>query len=74
MEPGNLESLFKKVRTIAHGSHGDLLGKLIDMLFEREQRALRSGGRQSSNLAAIRAGERAIGKQAGQVDEHQDRP
>lgn len=36
MEASNLEALFEKVRTIAHGSHADLLNKLIDLLYERE--------------------------------------
>jgi predicted transcriptional regulator len=36
MEPGNLETLFEKVETIAHGPHADLLNKLIDLLYERE--------------------------------------
>jgi len=36
MKPDNLESLFEKVETIAHGPHADLLAKLIDLLYERE--------------------------------------
>ena len=36
MEPGNLETLFEKVETIAYGPHADLLTKLIDLLYERE--------------------------------------
>jgi len=36
MEPGNLENLMEKVKTIAHGPHADLLNKLIDLLYERE--------------------------------------
>lgn len=36
MERGNLEALFEKVETIAHGPHADLLNKFIDLLYERE--------------------------------------
>jgi len=36
MERPNLEALFEKVRSIAHGPHADLLNKLIDLLYERE--------------------------------------
>ena len=36
MEPATLETLFEKVKTIAHGPHADLLNKLIDLLYERE--------------------------------------
>jgi predicted transcriptional regulator len=36
MEPANLETLFEKVKAIAHGPHADLLEKLIDLLYERE--------------------------------------
>jgi hypothetical protein len=36
MERANLETLFEKVETIAHGPHADLLNKLIDLLYERE--------------------------------------
>lgn len=36
MEPANLETLFEKVRTIAHGPHADLLEKFIDLLYEHE--------------------------------------
>lgn len=36
MEPGNLENLIEKVRIIAHGPHGDLLGKFIDLLYAKE--------------------------------------
>ena len=36
MEASNLEALFEKVRTIAHGPYADLLNKLIDLLYERE--------------------------------------
>jgi len=36
MERPNLETLFEKVETIAHGPHADLLKKLIDLLYERE--------------------------------------
>ncbi len=39
MEPGNLETLFEKVRIMAHGPHAALLHKLIDLLYEREMRA-----------------------------------
>ena len=36
MESGNLENLLEKVKTIAHGPHADLLGKFIDLLYEKE--------------------------------------
>ena len=36
MERANLETLFEKVETIAHGPHAELLNKLIDLLYERE--------------------------------------
>ncbi len=36
MEPGSLETLFKKVKAIAHGPHAELLQKFIDLLYERE--------------------------------------
>lgn len=36
MKSGNLETLFEKVETIAHGPHADLLSKLVDLLYERE--------------------------------------
>lgn len=36
MEPANLETLFEKVKTIAHGPHADLLEKFIDLLYEHE--------------------------------------
>jgi hypothetical protein len=36
MERSNLENLFEKVETIAHGPHAELLNKLIDLLYERE--------------------------------------
>ena len=36
MERANLENLFEKVETIAHGPHAELLNKLIDLLYERE--------------------------------------
>ena len=36
MEASNLDTLFEKVKTIAHGPHADLLNKLIDLLYERE--------------------------------------
>jgi hypothetical protein len=36
MEPANLETLFEKVETIAHGPHADLLEKLINLLYERQ--------------------------------------
>lgn len=36
MEPANLETLFEKVKTIAHGPNADLLEKFIDLLYERE--------------------------------------
>ncbi len=39
MERPNLEALFEKVRSIAHGPHAALLHKLIDLLYEREIRA-----------------------------------
>lgn len=39
MERPNLEILFEKVRSIAHGPHAALLNKLIDLLYEREIRA-----------------------------------
>ena len=35
MERANLETLFEKVETIAHGPHADLLNKLVDLLYER---------------------------------------
>ena len=35
MERANIENLIKKVETIAHGPHADLLEKFIDLL-ERE--------------------------------------
>ena len=35
MERANLENLFEKVETIAHGPHADLLNKLVDLLYER---------------------------------------
>jgi hypothetical protein len=37
MERANLETLFEKVRTIAHGPYADLLTKLIDLLYDRER-------------------------------------
>lgn len=36
MEPQNLDNLIEKVEVIAHGPHGDLLEKLIDLLYEKE--------------------------------------
>ncbi len=36
MEASNLDTLFEKVETIAHGPHADLLKKFIDLLYERE--------------------------------------
>lgn len=36
MERANLENLFEKVETIAHGPHAELLNKFIDLLYERE--------------------------------------
>lgn len=36
MESSNLDTLFEKVETIAHGPHADLLKKFIDLLYERE--------------------------------------
>lgn len=36
MERTNLENLFEKVETIAHGPHADLLNKLVDLLYDRE--------------------------------------
>jgi hypothetical protein len=36
MERANLEALFEKVETIAHGPHAETLHKLIDLLYERE--------------------------------------
>ena len=36
MEASNLDTLFEKVKTIAHGPRADLLNKLIDLLYERE--------------------------------------
>ena len=36
MERANLENLFEKVETIAHGPHANLLNKLVDLLYERE--------------------------------------
>jgi len=36
MERANLENLFEKVETIAHGPHADLLNKLVDLLYDRE--------------------------------------
>lgn len=36
MEASNLDTLFEKVKTIAHGPHADLLNKFIDLLYERE--------------------------------------
>jgi uncharacterized protein YfkK (UPF0435 family) len=35
MERENLENLFEKVETIAHGPHAELLNKLVDLLYER---------------------------------------
>jgi hypothetical protein len=34
MERSNLENLFEKVETIAHGPHAELLNKLVDLLYE----------------------------------------
>ena len=75
MEPANLETLLQKVSTIAHGPHGDLLDKLIDMMFERELRAAAIQGEAKQQPCGYPArGARAFKKQAGQVNEHRDRP
>lgn len=37
MEPGNIENLVEKVKTIAHGPNADLLEKFIDLLYQHEQ-------------------------------------
>jgi len=53
MEPGNLENLMEKVKTIAHGPHADLLEKFIDLLYERE---MEEESFSPEDLAAIKEG------------------
>lgn len=55
MEPGNLENLIEKVKTIAQGPHADLLEKFVDLLFEHEEPEYFS----SEDLAAIEEGMQA---------------
>ncbi len=57
MESSNLDTLFEKVKTIAHGPHADLLNKLIDLLYEREMEEPEYFS--PEDLAAIEEGMRA---------------
>jgi hypothetical protein len=57
MKPDNLESLFEKVETIAHGPHADLLEKVIDLLYEREMQEPEYFS--PEDLAAIEEGKQA---------------
>jgi len=64
MEPGNLETLLEKVRTVAQGPQGDLLRKFVDLLYKPMGERKRQGQSRS----------KAYREQAGQVNEHRDRP
>jgi hypothetical protein len=57
MERANLETLFEKVETIAHGLHADLLNKLIDLLYEREMQGAEYFS--PEDMAAIEEGMKA---------------
>jgi hypothetical protein len=57
MERANLEALFEKVETIAHGPHAEMLHKLIDLLYEREMEELEYFS--PEDLAAIEEGMKA---------------
>ena len=57
MERANLEALFEKVETIAHGPHAELLNKLIDLLYEREEQELEYFS--PEDMAAIEEGMQA---------------
>ena len=60
MEPGNLENLFEKVETIAHGPQADLLKKFVDLLYKPlSGRKLQESKKQGLNIAAIRPRSRA---------------
>lgn len=60
MEPANLETLFEKVETIAHGPHADLLEKLINLLYEREMEEPEYFS--PEDLAAIEQGKEQIAR------------
>jgi len=57
MEPENLDTLIDKVKTIAHGTHGDLLEKFIDLLYEQEMQGPEYWS--PEDLAAIEEGMKA---------------
>lgn len=59
MEPGNLENLVEKVKIIAHGPYADLLGKFIDLLYEKEHEPEYFS---SEDLAAIEEGKAQIAR------------
>ena len=57
MGRANLETIFEKVETIAHGLHADLLNKLIDLLYEREMQGAEYFS--PEDMAAIEEGMKA---------------